>query len=73
MKTYPEENLNDLGKALEALTTTIKPLYDDLSFNFTTKDQIEVELRQVLMECLQEEEEKKIESKRKKESYMNVF
>ena len=54
--------------ALEALTTTIKPLYDDLLFNFTTKDQIKVELRQVLMECLQEKKKRRQRIKERKKA-----
>ena len=47
MKDFPDKNLNNLGQAMDVLTSSIKPLYDELTWNFSEPDQIQVELRQV--------------------------
>eukprot|EP00250_Pteridium_aquilinum_P012900 c21015_g1_i1 orf=984-4394(+) len=37
-KKYPDENLKDLGLAMDALTSVVKPLYDDLVLNYSSID-----------------------------------
>jgi hypothetical protein len=48
MKDFPDKTLNDLGQAMDALTLSIKPLYDELNLKFSEPDQDQVELIQVL-------------------------
>ena len=47
MKDFPDKNLNDLGQTMDALTLSVKPLYDGLTWNFSKPDQSQVELIQV--------------------------
>ena len=47
MKDFPDKNLNNLGQAMDVLTSSIKPLYDELTWNVSEPDQIQVELTQV--------------------------
>ncbi|KAI5073412.1 hypothetical protein GOP47_0011425 [Adiantum capillus-veneris] len=39
-KKYPHERLKELGLAMDALTSAIKPLYDELVLNYSTDSQL---------------------------------